>query len=389
MTIFGKLCVLMGLALPAVATAGVMNLFSGFKVEREVFVDPGHSQHPLALLRAADGGYFVLEDDYGNGIVKVDKSGQTQWTYHESDLANFLDRKGTAVEFTTAASAPDGGVLIGGHRGKLGEHGVDELGGVLIRLDKGGHVVGRVDPVQHPDQSDQKAQLFDVYAVARWGEGFAVIGSANHKNIIIRLKNDGSILWQRNLVMKGAAQSQREEARAMPNGDLAFLGFDSVVRLSAEGNTLQEVDLNGACAWITYTKPSDQIRFLCKTNDDTPGTIPQLVEIDRAHGDAQITELPHFKEGAGTIGLSQAYDMPDGRYIFFGTTWGDLQRFIPTVVELGADESVIARKEFIGLEEEGITAGMPTGRPDEYVVIRPVLRDRDKARTAMTFLRRH
>lgn len=388
MTIFGKLCVLMGLALPAIATAGVMNLFSGFKVEREVLVDPGHNHEPLALLRAADGGYFVLENSYGNGIVKVDSNGKMQWRYTEPDPGIYLKRPGTAVEFTTAAPAPDGGVLIGGHRGKAAEHGNDQVGGVLIRLDKGGHVIGRVDPVQRADQPDQKAQLFDVYAVARWGDGFAAIGSANHKKVVIRLQNDGSILWQKELVMRGSAESQRAEARAMPNGDLVFRGGESVVLLSIGGSTLQEIDLHGTCAWIAFAIPSDRIQFICRTNDELT-TIPQLVEVDRAHGSARVIELSHFRERVGTIGLSRAYGIPSGTYILFGTTWGDLQRFIPTVMQLGVDQSVVARKDFIGIgqEEQGITDGMPTGRPGEYVVIRPVVRD--KACTAMTFLRSH
>lgn len=362
-----------------------MNLFSGFKVEREVLVDPDHNHRPLALLRAADGGYFVLENSYGNGIVKVDSSGKMQWRYTEPDPGIYLKRPGTAVEFTTAAPAPDGGVLIGGHRGKAAEHGNDQVGGVLIRLDKDGHVVGRVDPALK--QIGQEDILVDVYAVSRWGDDFAAIGTTSHEQVVLRLRNDGSVLWRKRLEMRGAAESQRAEARPMSNGDLIFYGLDSVVRLSANGKTLQEVDLDGSCVWVAFATPSDRIQFLCHTNDERLTTVPQLVEVDRVHEGSQVTELSHFRESVGTIGLSRPYGMPGGTYIFFGTTWGDLQRFIPTVVELGVNQSVVAKKEFIGLKEGVMTDGMPTGLPGEYVVIRPVLRD--KACTAMTFLRRY
>jgi hypothetical protein len=384
MTTFKKLCVLMVLALPAIAIGGVMNLFSGFKVEREVLIDPGHNHRPLALLRAADGGYFVLENNYGNGIVKVDSVGQTQWTYREPDPGIFLGRAGTAVAFTTAASAPDGGVLIGGHRGKAAEHGVDMVAGVLIRLDKDGHVVGRVDPIQHPDQ---KFQLFDVYAVSRWGDGFAAIGATNHEQIIMRLRNDGSILWEKKLVMRGSAQSFAKGVRLLSNGDLAILGLDSFVRLDADGTTLQDIDIDASCTWITHAEANEDAQFFCKTNDDRPEVIPYLAKIDRLSKEDKKMTPPSFKEQVGAIGLAQVYAEADGSYILFGATSGKLQTFIPIVIGINDNQSEIAKKEFIGMNEDAIIDGIPTGLPGEYVVIRPVLRG--KACTAMTFLRRH
>lgn len=384
-TIFKQFCILAGLTLPALAIGGMMNLFSGFSVEREVLIDPQHIHEPLALLRAADGGYFVLEKGYGNGIVKTDSYGQTQWTYREPDPGIRSHRPGSAVEFTSAAAAPDGGVVLGGHRARASEHYVDAFAGVLVRLDKDGHVVGRVAPgLQH---NQRQTDLFDVYAVSRWGDGFGAIGSANHKQVVLRLRNDGSSIWQKELITRGAIESLRTEARALPDGDLAIQGLDNFVRIDADGRTLQEVELDASCHWLTYVEPTEENSFLCNANSDNASIVPEMVEVKV--GDESVLRLPwpKFKKTVGTIGISRIYGMEGGRYVLFGASSNNLFPFIPVIIEINNDQSVIAKKEFIGVKEDGIADGMPTSVPHEYVVIRPVIHE--KAGTAMTFIRRN
>lgn len=365
-----------------------MSLFSGFSVEREVLIDAGHSHRPLYLLRAADGGYFILEGGYGNGIVKTDSRGQTQWMYREPSFGVRDHQPDSAVEFTTAAVAPDGGVLLGGHRARPSEHYVDAFAGVLVRLDKDGHVVGRVDPglQQVPKQTD----LFDVYAISRWGDGFGVIaasGIANHKRVVIRLRSDGSIAWQKEFDMHGALFNGDVIARAMASGELVLQGENSFVRLDASGYNLQEVELDASCRWVNYVDPTEENHFLCNADNGNPSIMPEIIKVKADKKTVLRLSWPDFKKTVGEIGPSKIYGTANGGYVIFGATTGRLQRFIPTVVEVSGDKSIIAKKVFVGLKEEGITDGMPTGLPGEYVVIRPVIHK--EACTAMTFLRRN
>lgn len=380
--------VIAGLTLPALATGGMMNLFSGFNVEREVLIDATHNHRPLALLRAADGGYFVLESGYGNGVVKTDSHGQTQWMYRESGWGIRGHRSDTAVEFTSAAAAPDGGVLLGGHRARPSEHYVDAFAGVLIRLDKDGHVIGRVDPGLQ--QVLKQTDLFDVYAISRWGDGFGAIaasGITNHKRVVIRLRGDGSIAWQRVFDMRGALFNGSVLARAMANGELVLQGLNSFVRLDADGHNMQEVEMDSSCRWLNYVNPTEGNRFLCNTDNDNPSVIPEFLKVEADEKTVLRLPWPKFKETVGEIGASKIYGTANGNYVLFGATTGRNQRFIPTIMEISSDKSILAKKEFVGLKEDEITDGMPTDLPGEYVVIRPVIHE--KAGTAMTFLRRH
>lgn len=392
--LFKQLCILIGLTLPALAAGGVMNLFSGFSVEREVPIDTGHSYKPLALLRAADGGYFILEGGYGNGVVKTDSRGQTQWVYREPGWGIQGHQPDTAVEFTSAGAASDGGVLLGGHRARPSEHYVDAFAGVLIRLDKDGHVVGRVDPGLQ--QVLKQVDLFDVYAISRWGDGFAAIGAANHKQVVLRLRDDGSIAWQKELVTRGSVESLRPEARALLNGDLAIQGLGNFARIDPDGHTLQEVELDASCRWVTYIKPTEENYFLCPADSgDTsmaPGILvkaemtPEILEVKSDKKTVLRVPWPKLKKVAGNIGPSRVYAVANSNYVLFGETSSSLHRSIPVVAEINSGGSIVAKKEFIGLEEMWIEDGMPTDLPGEYVVIRPVMGDRGG--TIMTFLRR-
>ncbi|AHX16162.1 hypothetical protein CH75_05860 [Dyella jiangningensis] len=385
MKVLKQLCLLLAVVVSASATAAGLNRFGGFKVEREVLIDPDHTHHPLALLRAADDGYFVLEGGYGNGVVKVDRNGKTEWLYRDPDPEIYVPHHRSTVEFSTAAASSDGGVLLGGHRGKLGDHGRDRLGGVLILFDKHGREVSRIDPAG--DDVDHRAELADVYAVARWGDGFAAIVATNHEQFVFRLRPDGSILWKKNLNMQKSAGSERSEARSTSSGDLVVRGLSSVVRLNDRGDKLQEVDIDASCTWIAFNAPDDRAQFLCQSNGGQAGQGLQLVEVDSAHSKAQITELPHLKEQLGSAGLTRAYSPGDGGFVLMGSTQGLIHSFVPILLEANADQAVIARKEFVGRDENMIRDGMPTGAPGEWVIIRPVLRD--SACTALTFLRRY
>ena len=70
-----KIALLVGLAFPVLAGAGIMNFFSGFTVEREVVIEPQQYTKHGKLARAADGGYFVLGEGTLPWIVKTDATG--------------------------------------------------------------------------------------------------------------------------------------------------------------------------------------------------------------------------------------------------------------------------------------------------------------------------
>ena len=369
----------------AKAIGAALNLFSGFKVEREVLIDPDHINHPLALLRAADGGYFILQSDYGDGVVKVDSSGQPEWVYRDPDPDVYVPHHKSTVQFRAAVPAPDGGVLLGGHRGKLGDHGRDEIGGVLILLDKHGREVSRIDPAR--DDTNHKDELADFYVLSRWGDGYAAFGGTNHGRILIRLRADGTILWKKKLELRGAVPPWGGEARPMPNGDLVVLADDTVARLNGSGATLMEVDLPSPCHWITSTVPDNRIRFFCQPYDGHSGSAIQLVELDDAHKSTRVVELSHLEKQVGSIGLTRTYAMEKGGFVLMAGASGQFFRFVPTIMEVDANQKVIAKKEFLGIHEDVIIGGMPTGVPGEWVVVRP--EPKQCACTAMTFLRRY
>ena len=115
--------------------------------------------------------------------------------------------------------------------------------------------------------------------------------------------------------------------------------------------------------------------------------MPHLIEFDEILEQISDIKYPKFKDNPGNIGLSNVVAIPNGSLIIFGATTGAVYPFVPLVVELAPDQSVAARYEIHGLNENGFSAGMPTANPGEYVAIRPVLRE--KSTIAMTFLRRN
>lgn len=391
MAIFGKLCVLMGLALPAIATAGVMNLFSGFKVEREVILDPENNSWPSELLKVTDGGYFVLEGGYGNGVIKTDSHGQTQWIYRDSEHA------GTVVEFKGAAATLDGGVLLCGNRGKSGRSDPDILGGVVILLDKMGHEINRIDPALHG--SNDSELLAQAFGCSNWGDGFFVFGTARMTggsasgsntayDIATQLKLDGkgAIVWQKKR-LPSELNTVNGIARSLSNGNLVLESLDDLYLLNSKGDVIKRARLDGPCVWVNHQNLIDNLQFLCHANESII-TTPHMVKLDKEFNQIGDIVYSKFKNSPGNIGLSSVVAAPDGSIVVFGVTTGSIYRFVPLIVELDANQSVVARYEIHGLNEGVFTAGLPTAVPGEYVAIRPVLL-RDKARTAMMFLRRY
>lgn len=392
MTIFGKLCVLMGLALPVVAIAEGVNLFSGFKVEREIILDPANNNSPSQLLAAADGGYFVLESEYvGNGIIKTDNHGQTQWIYHDPVHA------GTVVKFKGAAATLDGGVLLCGNRSESGKGNPDILGGVVILLDGTGREVNRIDPALHG--FNDKELLAEASGCGNWGDGFFVSGVARltgsspsgdraAHEIATQLKLDGkgAIVWQRKRPAS-ELNTVNISVRSLSNGNLVLESLDDLFLLDPKGDVIKRVSLDGPCVWVNHQNSIDNLQFLCHANESII-TTPHIIKLDDEFNKIGDIKYSNFKNSPGNIGLSSVVANPNGSMVIFGSTTGLINPFVPLIVELNANQSVVARYEIHGLNEDGFTAGLPTAIPGEYVAIRPVLL-RDKARTAMTFLRRH
>ncbi|MGH8540427.1 MAG: hypothetical protein ACRETW_07985 [Stenotrophobium sp.] len=410
---FKKIMLLAGLAFPVIAVA-FMNLFSGFTVEREVILTPEEFNRPGALLRASDGGYFVLGEFPELWLVKTDADGKLLWKYREPPVENI----GTIL--TSARPAADGGALLCGTRRKIGP-----VGGLVIRLDKNGHEVSRIDPyIQHPEQVEN---FIGTTTCSRWGDGFMVSGSAritvplpdlkaypNYLSMLyaphvdgntvtfttaslLRLRSDGSVLWQKTKDWRDGRWGLFDNPRSLPNGDMVFFGVGGdfanlgdthfvehfrITQVDGDGNILVVAkfptsELDAACSWISHTEPSDRLRFVCN---------PQ--------GERLILELgPDFRIMSKTeivlpdgMGAARTYSMPDGSLIVSGNTQGTIQRFIPTLVEIGPDGSLKAKHEFLGMGEERITDVMPTDRPGEFVTIRPISHGENKV-TAITFLR--
>ena len=384
-----KIVLLAGLAFPVIAVA-FMNLFSGFTVEREVILNPEWFNIPASLLKASDGGYFVLGSFEELWITKTGAEGHPLWTHRDPPV------KGTGAQFVSAAPAADGGVLICGHR-HTGIPG--NYGGLVIRLDKNGHEVSRIDPlIQHPSQVDQ---FIGVVTCSRWGDGFMVSGgvrvterSPEGKTIthgfptIMRLHNDGTLMWQKNI------DGYFENPLIMANDDLVFFGMglqDSVeygflTRMDGDGNIRATVKyprsvLDAGCRWINHSESSDSLQFVC--NPDDPKAKTPIVELGP---DLQIIRRTEFVLPDG-MGVARAYLLPDGSLVISGNKHGKIQNFIPTLVEVGPDHSIKAEYEFLGLDEGLITDFMPTDKPGEYVTVRPI--GSPGRRTAITFLKRN
>lgn len=391
MTTFKKLCVLVILMLPAIATGGVLNLFSGFRIEREVILDPENNSGPSELLKAADGGYFVLETGYGNGVIKTDSQGQRQWIYRDPIHA------GTVVGFTGAAATLDGGVLLCGNRGESGKNDSDALGGVVILLDKMGHEVNRIDPTLRG--YDNNDLLTEASGCSNWGDGFFVFGEAQVTGSYLggakttykittqmKLDRKGKIVWK---VKRLASEIKTIDgiARPLSNGNLVLKSFDDLSLLDPNGNVIKRAKLDGPCVWVNRQDSIEHLQFLCRANEAII-TTPHMAQLDEKLNQISDTKYLTLKSSPGSIGLASVVAMPNGSIVIFGATTGLIYPFVPLIIGLNADQSVVARYEIYGNHEDGFIAGLPTAVSGEYVTVRPVLL-RGKGCTAMTFFRRN
>ncbi|MGH8456316.1 MAG: hypothetical protein ACRETE_04955 [Stenotrophobium sp.] len=388
-----KIMLLTGLAFPVIAVA-FMNLFSGFTVEREVILNPEKFNMPGQLLRASDGGYFVVGSFNSAWVTKTDASGNELWSYWERQIGK------TPALFLTAAPTAEGGVLLCGRREGFGPNALGTAG-LIVRLDKNGHEVSRIDPyLQHPDQVDQ---FTGVTACSRWGDGFMVSGGAKitisspdgksltgDTSTLLRLRSDGTVLWQKTKDWRDPRWGLFSNPRPLSNGDMMFFGFaaDNVItRADGDGNVLSvgkysDSEVGPACRCVTDPRSVDRLRLACVPFG--PNAVHKVSIVDFG-SDLKIVSKSYLPLPDG-MGAGNVFYLADGTLIVSGNTLGALQKFVPTVVAVGPDGAVRAKHEFIGLDEIGASSMLPTGQPGEIVTIRPVERG-GKYVTTMTFLR--
>jgi hypothetical protein len=257
-----------GVLAPAFSVGAFMNLFSGFTVEREVILSPDKYNTPSALLKAADGGYFVLCAIDEAWITKTDAIGNTIWTYQKQSLDE------TTLRFKAAAPSTDGGVLICGERNFGGVP--RRTTGLLILLDKNGKEISRLDSYkQNPDQG---GSFFSITSCSSWGSNFAISGAARISEresngtmitretpTLMKIKGDGSLTWQMNV------DTIFQRFQAMPDGGLVLfgdgvkdeVGITAVMKVDSSGSIQASESLDPSCRFLAQTTISSSLRFIC------------------------------------------------------------------------------------------------------------------------------
>jgi len=310
-----KIIVIAGVLALAFSVGAFMNLFSGFTVEREVIVGPEKFSEPGNLVKASDGGYFVIGSETGIAwATKTDADGKVLWTVEEPAPA------GTAAHFLTAAASSDGGVLLCGRRDGFVEKATGRAtgrAGLILRLDKDGHEINRIDPyLKDPENIDR---LIGTFACSNWGDGFMVSGgarvadkSANGSPVthgfptILRLNGNGTLLWQKNM------DGDFNKPLPQSNGDIIFLGAHGeddgdkgfLTRIDRDGNILKVVKypsslIDLASRWVGSSDQDRGLQIL-----SYPANIAAILEIGP---DLQITKKVEFDLPDG-MGVSKAYN---------------------------------------------------------------------------------
>ena len=321
------------LAMPFLAFAVACG---GPRCVEEVPIDLGLSSLPVAIIPAADAGYFVPVQSAPVRLLKTDQGRRVKWSFAPSFGPD------VTVQFSMATALRDGGVLICGSRHSFAPNR-HLLPGFLIRLDAAGHEVSRLDPLS-PGYSGPA--FYQPIACSPWGNGFVMSslqipeGSQtdfdlyrNSAVTVNRLSGDFSTIWGRAIHVGGVGEPTAMAPKELPSGDLIFPSEENIVLLDQSGNVKAQAAM-GMCRWVRSTIDDQALRFGCVDDSVEPHTT--IVEYDNALGVIGRLQL------IGATGFPIIAKLNGSGYF----TFDEAENYKRRVAHYGADGRLVGQSSF-------------------------------------------
>jgi hypothetical protein len=259
----------------------VITACSRAPASRQITVDIKNPAIPIAIVNAADGGFFLMLQSTTATLVKLDSDGRIEWKFEEAapnDISN------VSVKLSMVSALDDGGAILCGMRNVRYPSSV-VLPGFVVRLDSRGHEIRRIDPLRSGFDGDA---FYDTMTCASWGSGFVISAMetadasagpfnpyTNGQVFVLKLSSDLSVIWKRPLAVGGSGVPTRMTPRALKTGDLIFPGSNQIFLIDPDGNVKTAADLPGMCRWVRSAKVSAEIQFSCDG-----GPFPNVIKFD-------------------------------------------------------------------------------------------------------------
>lgn len=346
-------------------------------LDREVLLERGRVADPqaLALASTAQGGYIVAGAIGGiPWATRTDAYGKVQW-HRDVHLAMPENAGGTKeAEFEGVAMLPDDSAMLCGWRDSGEDPARANLVGLLTRMDRDGNISDQrqVRPLDNPD-----FRLSYLHRCIAWQDGVAVVGETmlfssaaaqqySHKFIwLLFLNGHGRIEWQK--LIPTTFDAATAQLLVTPKQDLLLAGNSQLLRLSRSGEIKEQRDLNG---WLVRPTTADTALHFLVTRPDHTLELHTLGE--------QLEDVAPVV--AGTAPVLQSLDsrngivyvLPNHTFALFGHQPGNVMKagFASVSADLRQMQTYIFDSYGNSI---WVNDALPTGRPGEFITIRPFL----------------
>jgi hypothetical protein len=307
------------------------------------------------------GGYIIAGasaeirpnfDNYEGWAIRVDGVGDTKWWFKATKIST---PPAAGLGFSGAMVLADDSVLFCGT-------GLRDTAtkGLLAHVTADGKFID--ERLSRPEEDTPLSVNTGFATCIPWGDGFAVLGFVERDGWLVKLDRNGKFEWQ----LRGSAYSG-EEAMEMANHDLVI-----VTNLNPlYGTTIRRLNPQGkVVASYSDTGSGHLIHPLAAT------TNLRVYVIDENNGHTRYLTLDgNLKRVADTAAeqfyTKKAYEKPDGSLILFGGTWGPEST---SAVGIRDTHGRMVRYALTPrFQSNWIDDAVPTGRPNEFVVIRTLL----------------
>jgi len=307
-----------------------------------------------------------------------------------------------SADLTGAMSSRDGGTLLCGYT-YVGERPAPRrVVGLLIKLDKEGHLVNEAK--LYPN-GDQEFPINYLRKCAPWGDGFAVVGEASRLVVkegrrdleyfywLLALDTGGAIKWQKLIPNSLGNVNDFSPLLVLPNQDLVFsawrFGLESpteIMRIDSSGQVIAQRKLSSALMLVRQIAPNSSIRAITLGKPEPTKPLPALLNLELDLVDAGET----LGQAVGNM-VNQAYLLPDQSLVLFGSDF-DRGANTASIVKLSPDLRSREAFRFLPLwRTYWVDDAIPTGKPGEFATVRGVLSGQGETRQGvlLAFIRIH
>ena len=278
----------------------------------DVPIDLGRATAAISIVPTVDEGYFVPTQSVPARVLKLGSDRKLKWSFavpFDPDVS---------VTISMVTPLRDGGALVcGGRRAGLPERRM--LPGFLMRLDRDGKEVERLDPM---DSRYSGKAFYNAMTCATWGDGYVMStqespdGSTaafdrydNSDVFVRRLTAEFSTIWETPLAVGGSIFPTPMAPKETPSGDLVFPGIGNIFVVDGSGKVKAHADM-GDCRWIRTSAGNQSLMFGCVDGAEHP--TPSVVEYDNS---LNITNRVSLAEAVGSPLIAK---LGDASYLMFG-----------------------------------------------------------------------